>query len=57
MTKAAELRELTDERSSTASSEAKQELCKLRFDHATGQLDSTTRDHERTGARSRASTR
>jgi large subunit ribosomal protein L29 len=42
MTKAHELRELTDETLADRLSEAKQELWKRRLDLATGQLDSTT---------------
>ena len=42
MTKATELRELTDETLVDRLSEAKQELWKRRLDLATGQLDSTT---------------
>ncbi len=42
MTKANELRELTDESLVDRLSEAKQELWKRRLDLATGQLDSTT---------------
>jgi len=42
MTKATELRELTDETLVERLSEAKQELWKRRLDLATGQLDSTT---------------
>ena len=42
MTKAHELRELTDEVLVDRLSEAKQELWKRRLDLATGQLDSTT---------------
>jgi large subunit ribosomal protein L29 len=42
MTKAHELRELTDESLADRLSEAKQELWKRRLDLATGQLDSTT---------------
>ncbi len=42
MTKARELRELTDESLVDRLSEAKQELWKRRLDLATGQLDSTT---------------
>ena len=41
MTKAHELRELTDEALADRLSEAKQELWKRRLDLATGQLDST----------------
>ena len=43
MTKATELRELTDESLDQRLAEAKDELFKLRFGHATGQLDDTTR--------------
>jgi large subunit ribosomal protein L29 len=42
MTKAIELRELTDETLSDRLSEAKQELWKRRLDLATGQLDNTS---------------
>ena len=42
MTKAHELRELTDEVLSDRLSEAKQELWKRRLDLATGQLDNTS---------------
>ena len=42
MTKAAELRDLTDDTLADRLSEAKQELWKRRLDLATGQLDSTT---------------
>ncbi|HUI47547.1 MAG TPA: 50S ribosomal protein L29 [Acidimicrobiia bacterium] len=42
MTKAKELRELTDETLVDRLSEAKQELWKRRLDLATGQLDRTT---------------
>ncbi len=42
MTKAHELRELTDETLADRLSEAKQELWKRRLDLATGQLDSTS---------------
>jgi large subunit ribosomal protein L29 len=42
MSKAGELRELTDESLVDRLSEAKQELWKRRLDLATGQLDSTT---------------
>jgi large subunit ribosomal protein L29 len=42
MTKATELRELTDETLSDRLSEAKQELWKRRLDLATGQLDNTS---------------
>jgi large subunit ribosomal protein L29 len=42
MTKAHELRELTDESLADRLSEAKQELWKRRLDLATGQLDSTS---------------
>jgi len=43
MTKAHELRELTDDVLEMRLAEAKDELFKLRFGHATGQLDDTTR--------------
>jgi len=43
MTKARELRELTDDVLELRLAEAKDELFKLRFGHATGQLDDTTR--------------
>jgi large subunit ribosomal protein L29 len=42
MTKATELRELTDEVLADKLSEAKQELWKRRLDLATGQLDNTS---------------
>jgi large subunit ribosomal protein L29 len=42
MTKANELRELTDETLADKYSEAKQELWKRRLDLATGQLDNTS---------------
>jgi large subunit ribosomal protein L29 len=42
MTKASELRELTDEVLADRLSQAKQELWKCRLDLATGQLDNTT---------------
>ncbi len=42
MTKAHELRELTDETLADRLSEAKQELWKRRLDLATGQLDNTS---------------
>ena len=42
MTKASELRELTDEVLADRLSEAKQELWKRRLDLATGQLDNTS---------------
>ena len=42
MTKATELRELTDETLTDRLSEAKQELWKRRLDLATGQLDNTS---------------
>ena len=42
MTKASELRELTDDVLELRLAEAKDELFKLRFGHATGQLDDTT---------------
>jgi len=41
MTKAKELRELTDDVLEVRLAEAKDELFKLRFGHATGQLDDT----------------
>jgi large subunit ribosomal protein L29 len=43
MPKAGELRELTDDVLELRLAEAKDELFKLRFGHATGQLDDTTR--------------
>jgi len=43
MTKAQELRELTDDVLELRLAEAKDELFKLRFGHATGQLDDVTR--------------
>jgi large subunit ribosomal protein L29 len=43
MTKPADLRELTDDVLELRLAEAKDELFKLRFGHATGQLDDTTR--------------
>ena len=43
MTKASELRELTDDVLELRLAEAKDELLKLRFGHATGQLDDTNR--------------
>jgi large subunit ribosomal protein L29 len=43
MTKASELRELTDDVLELRLAEAKDELFKLRFGHATGQLDDVTR--------------
>ena len=43
MTKASELRELTDDVLELRLAEAKDELFKLRFGHATGQLDDTNR--------------
>ena len=42
MTKANELRELTDDVLADRLVEAKEELWKRRLDHATGQLDNTT---------------
>ena len=42
MTKARELRELTDDTLADHLSQAKQELWKCRLDLATGQLDNTT---------------
>ena len=42
MTRASELRELTDDTLADRLSEAKQELWKRRLDLATGQLDSTS---------------
>ena len=42
MTKASELRELTDDVLDDRLAEAKQELWKRRLDLATGQLDNTT---------------
>jgi large subunit ribosomal protein L29 len=42
MTKATDLRQLTDETLADHLSQAKQELWKCRLDLATGQLDSTT---------------
>ena len=47
MTRPSELRELTDETLDDRLAETKQELCKLRFDHATGQLDHTTASENR----------
>jgi large subunit ribosomal protein L29 len=43
MTKATELRELTDDVLDLRLAEAKDELFKLRFGHATGQLEDTNR--------------
>jgi large subunit ribosomal protein L29 len=43
MTKATELRELTDDVLELRLAEAKDELFKLRFGHATGQLEDTNR--------------
>ena len=43
MTKASELRELNDDVLELRLAEAKDELFKLRFSHATGQLDDSTR--------------
>jgi large subunit ribosomal protein L29 len=43
MTKAADLRELTDDVLELRLAEAKDELFKLRFGHATGQLEDTNR--------------
>jgi large subunit ribosomal protein L29 len=43
VTKAHELHELTDDVLELRLAEAKDELFKLRFGHATGQLDDTTR--------------
>ena len=43
MTKAHELRELADGVLEQRLAEAKEELFNLRFQHATGQLDNTTR--------------
>jgi large subunit ribosomal protein L29 len=43
VTKAHELHELTDDVLEMRLAEAKDELFKLRFGHATGQLDDTTR--------------
>ena len=43
MVKARELHELTDDALAQRLAEAKDELFKLRFGHATGQLDDTTR--------------
>ena len=43
MTKASELRELTDDVLELRLAEAKDELFKLRFGHATGQLEDTNR--------------
>ena len=43
MTKASELRELTDDILELRLAEARDELFKLRFGHATGQLDDTNR--------------
>ena len=47
MTKATELRDLTDDTLADRLSEAKQELWKRRLDLATGQLDSTSEMEER----------
>jgi large subunit ribosomal protein L29 len=43
MTKASELRELTDEVLTDRLAESKDELFKIRFQHATGQLDNYKR--------------
>ena len=43
MTKASDLRELTDDILEIRLAEAKDELFKLRFGHATGQLEDTNR--------------
>jgi large subunit ribosomal protein L29 len=43
MTKAGELRELGDDAIERRLAETKEELFNLRFQHATGQLDNTTR--------------
>ena len=43
MTRASELRELTDEVLADRYAEAKDELFKVRFQHATGQLDNSRR--------------
>ena len=43
MVKARELHELTDDALEQRLAESKDELFKLRFGHATGQLDDTTR--------------
>jgi large subunit ribosomal protein L29 len=43
MSRASELRELADEVLEQRLAEAKEELFNLRFQHATGQLDNTTR--------------
>ena len=43
MTKAAELRELSPDALAQRLAETKEELFTLRFAHATGQLDNTTR--------------
>jgi len=43
MTRASELRELSDDVLEHRVAEAKEELFNLRFNHATGQLDNTTR--------------
>ena len=43
MTKATDFRELTDDVLELRLAEAKDELFKLRFGHATGQLDDTNR--------------
>jgi large subunit ribosomal protein L29 len=43
MTRARELRELGDQALEQRLAEAKEELFNLRFQHATGQLDNTTR--------------
>ena len=57
MTKASELRELTDDVLELRLAEAKDELFKLRFGHATGQLDDVDATHRWRGARSRGCTR
>jgi large subunit ribosomal protein L29 len=43
MTRASELRELGDDAIERRLAETKEELFNLRFQHATGQLDNTTR--------------
>jgi large subunit ribosomal protein L29 len=43
MTKASELRQLSDDVLTQRLAETKEELFNLRFQHATGQLDDTTR--------------
>jgi large subunit ribosomal protein L29 len=43
VSRASELRELGDEQLDSRLAQAKEELFNLRFQHATGQLDNTTR--------------